>query len=129
MIMNVNFIKNIVEKYIYECYIIRYQKIAFYNKLTAFDILSNEFIYNDLIKSLIFINFNNYKYFITFKDDFIYYFEIYCIRYKSEIFVIFLRFKTYLKSRDYRICRIRFDNENEYIINVFFECLAQSNIK
>ena len=65
------------------------------------DILSNEFIYNDFIKSLIFINFNDYKYFIMFKNDFIYYFKIYYIRYKSEIFIIFLRFKTYLKFRDY----------------------------
>ena len=65
------------------------------------DILSNEFIYNDFIKSLIFINFNDYKYFITFKNVFIYYFEIYYIHYKNEIFIIFLRFKIYLKFRDY----------------------------
>ena len=61
----------------------------------------NEFIYNDFIKSLIFINFNNYKYFIIFKNDFICYFKIYYIYYKNEIFIIFLRFKTYLKFRDY----------------------------
>ena len=78
---------------------------------------------------MIFINFNDYKYFITFKNDFIYYFEIYYIRYKSEIFVIFLRFKIYLKSRDYRIYRIRFNNENEYINNFFLKCLAQTGIK
>ena len=122
--MNVNFIKNIVKKYIYECYIIKRQKIIFYNKFIAFDILSSEFVYNDFIKPLIFINFNDYKYFIIFKNDFIYYFEIYYIRYKNEIFVIFLRFKTYLKSRDYRIYRIYFDNENEYIINVFLKCFV-----
>ena len=63
--------------------------------------MSSEFIYNDFIKSLIFIDFNDYKYFITFKNDFIYYFKIYYIRYKSEIFIIFLHFKIYLKSRDY----------------------------
>ena len=40
-------------------------------------------------------------YFVTFKNDFIYYFKIYYIHYKSEIFVMFLRFKFYLKSRDY----------------------------
>ena len=95
------FFKNIIEKYICECYIISRQKIIFYNSLITFDILSNEFIYNDFIESLIFINFNNYKYFITFKNNFICYFEIYYIRYKSEIFIIFLRFKIYLKSRDY----------------------------
>ena len=51
-------------------------------------------------------------------------FEIYYIRYKNEIFVIFLRFKIYLKSRDYRIYYIRFDNENEYINNNKFECFV-----
>ena len=40
-----------------------------------------------------------------------------------------MRFKIYLKFRDYRIYRIHLDNENEYIINVFFECFIQSNIK
>ena len=66
---------------------------------------------------------------MIFKDDFIYYFEIYYIRYKNEIFIIFLRFKIYLKSRDYRIYYIRFNNENEYINKVFFKCFAQMNIK
>ena len=66
---------------------------------------------------------------MTFKDDFIYYFKIYYIRYKSEIFIIFLRFKIYLKSRDYRIYRIRFDNENEYINKIFLKCLVQASIK
>ena len=67
----------------------------------TFDILLSEFVYNDLIELLILINFNDYKYFITFKHDFIYYFEIYYIRYKNEIFIIFLRFKIYLKFYDY----------------------------
>ena len=129
MIVNVNFIKDIVEEYICECYMIKRQKVAFYNKFITFNILLSEFIYNDLVGFLILIDFNNYKYFITFKNDFICYFEIYCIHYKSEIFVIFLRFKVYLKFHDYRIYRIRFDNGDEYIINVFFECFAQSGIK
>ena len=122
--MSVNFIKNIIKKYIYEYYIIKRQKVVSYNKFTTFNILSSEFIYNDLIKSLIFIDFNNYKYFVTFKDDFICYFKIYYIRYKNEIFIMFLRFKIYLKSRDYRIYRIRLDNKDEYIINVFLEYLV-----
>ena len=98
-----------------------YQKIVFHNSLITFDILLNEFVYNDFIESLTLIEFNDYKYFMTFKNDFIYYFEIYYIRYKNEIFVMFLHFKTYLKSRDYRINRIRFDNESEYINKIFFE--------
>ena len=113
--MNVNYIKNIIEKYIYECYVMKYQKIIFYNKFTTFNIQSSEFVYNDFIKSLILIDLNDYKYFMTFKNDFICYFKIYCIYYKNEIFVIFLRFKIYLKFHDYRIYRIRFNNENEYI--------------
>ena len=100
-----------------------YQKIIFHNSLITLDILLNEFIYNDFIEFLIFINFNDYKYFMIFKNDFIYYFEIYYIYYKSEIFIIFLRFKIYLKFRDYRINRIRFNNENEYINKIFFKYL------
>ena len=61
---------------------------------------------------------------MTFKNDFIYYFEIYYIYYKNEIFIIFLRFKIYLKFRDYRIYRIRFNNENEYINKIFLKCFV-----
>ena len=42
---------------------------------------------------------------------------------------MFLRFKTYLKSRGYRIYRIRLDNEDEYINKAFLKCLAQAGIK
>ena len=91
--MSVDFFKNIIDEYIYEYYIMNYQKVIFYNNFITLDILSNKFIYNDFIRFLIFINFNDYKYFITFKNDFIYYFEIYYIHYKNEIFIIFLRFK------------------------------------
>ena len=124
-----NFFKNIIKKYICECYVINYQKIFFYNLFITLDILSSEFIYNDFIEFLIFINFNDYKYFVIFKNDFICYFEIYYIHYKNEIFIIFLRFKVYLKSRDYRICYIRFNNKNEYINKIFFKCFIQTNIK
>ena len=120
--MNVNFFKNIIEKYIYECYMMDRQKTISHNNFITLDILSSEFVYNDLIEFLIFIEFNDYKYFIMFKNDFICYFKIYYIRYKSEILIIFLRFKIYLKSRDYRINRIYLDNENKYINKVFFEC-------
>ena len=102
---------------------INYQKTISHNSLIALDILLSEFIYNDCVRFLTFINFNNYKYFIIFKDDFIYYFKIYCIHYKNEIFIIFLRFKIYLKFRDYRINRIHFNNKNKYINKAFFECL------
>ena len=61
---------------------------------------------------------------MTFKNDFICYFEIYYIRYKNETFIMFLRFKIYLKFRDYRINRIHFDNENEYINKAFFKCFV-----
>ena len=56
---------------------------------------------------------------MIFKDNFIAYFEIYYICYKNKTFVIFLRFKIYLKLLDFRICRIRLNNENEYIFKTF----------
>ena len=37
---------------------------------------------------------------------------------------MFLRFKIYLKFYDYRIYRIRFDNENKYINKVFLKCFV-----
>ena len=89
-----DFFKNIVKKYTYECYIMNRQKAIFHNNLTALDILSSEFVYNDLIEPLTLIDFNDCKYFVTFKDDFICYFKIYYIRHKSETFIMFLRFKT-----------------------------------
>ena len=122
--MNVNFFKNIIKKYIYEYFMMNYQKIIFYNNFITFDILSSEFVYNDFIKFLIFINFNDYKYFMIFKNDFIYYFEIYYIHHKNKIFIIFLRFNIYLKFRDYRIYRIRLDNANEYINKIFLKHFA-----
>ena len=127
--MNVDFFKNIIEKYICECYIMNRQKAVSHNSFITLDTLSNEFVYNDFIRPLILINFNDYKYFMIFKDDFIYYFEIYCIHYKNETFIMFLRFKIYLKSRGYRIYHIRLDNENEYINKIFLKCLAQTSIK
>ena len=66
-----------------------------------------------------------------FKNNFICYFEIYYIYHKNKIFVIFLHFKIYLKSRDYRIYRIRLDNKNEYIIkkklNILFTRTSNKN--
>ena len=56
---------------------------------------------------------------MIFKDNFIVYFEIYYIRYKSEIFIIFLKFKTYLELLSFRIYRIRLNNKDEYIFKTF----------
>ena len=114
-----NFIKNIANKYIYKCYVMKRQKVIFHNNLIAFITRSDEFFYNNLVEFLFSIDFNNARYFITFKNNFIYYFKVYYIRYKSKIFVIFLRFKIYLKSLDFKIYCIRLDNNNKYIIKLF----------
>ena len=60
---------------------------------------------------------------MIFKNNFIFYFEVYCIRHKSETFVMFLRFKVFLESRSYKIYRIRLDNEEEYIFKIFLNYL------
>ena len=60
---------------------------------------------------------------MTFKNNFIFYSEVYYIRYKSETFVMFLRFKAFLESRSYKIYRIRLDNEGEYIFKIFLNYL------
>ena len=123
MIVKMNFIKNIAEEYICEYYIMRRQKTISYNSLTKSKTQSNEFVYNNLVKSLFSTEFNNYRYFIIFKNNFTFYSKVYCIRYKNKTFIIFLRFKVFLKSRSYKIYRIRLDNERKYIFKVFLNYL------
>ena len=76
---------------------------------------------------MFFINFNNYKYFIIFKNDFIFNSKIYYIYYKSEIFIIFLKFKIYLKLLSFKIYRIRINNENKYIFKIFINFFLIQN--
>ena len=124
-----NFIKNIAKKHICEYYVIKRQKTISYDSLTESETQSNEFVYSNLVESLSLTEFNNYRYFITFKNNFISYSKVYCIRYKSETFIIFLRFKVFLESRDYKICRIRLDNEREYIFKTFLNYFLQCGIR
>ena len=123
MIVEVNFIKNIAKKYICEYYVMRRQKTVFYNSFIESETQSNEFVYSDLVESLSPTKFNNCKYFIIFKNNFISYSKVYYIRHKSETFIIFLRFKVFLKSRNYKIYRIRLDNEREYMFKTFLNYL------
>ena len=129
MIVEINFIKNIAKKHICEYYVMRRQKTISYDSLTESETQSNEFIYSDLVESLSPTKFNNYKYFITFKNNLIFYFEVYYIRHKSETFIIFLRFKVFLKSRNYKIYYIRLDNEREYMFKIFLNYLLQCEIR
>ena len=129
MIVEMNFIKNIAKKYICECYIMRRQKTVSYDSLIELETQSNEFVYSDLVESLFSTKFNNCRYFVIFKNNFTSYSKVYYIRYKSETFVIFLRFKAFLKSRDYKIYRIRLDNEKEYMFKIFLNYLLQCEIR
>ena len=123
MIVEMNFIKNIAKKYICEYYIIRRQKTISYDSLTELETQSDEFVYSDLVESLSPTKFNNYRYFIIFKNNFISYSEVYYIRHKSETFIMFLRFKVFLESRDYKIYRIRLDNKRKYMFKIFLNYL------
>ena len=123
MIVEMNFIKNIAKEYICECYVMRRQKTVSYDSFTESETQSDEFVYSDLVESLSSTKFNDYRYFMIFKNNFIFYFKVYYIRHKSETFVMFLRFKVFLESRDYKIYRIRLDNEREYIFKTFLNYL------
>ena len=129
IIVEINFIKNITKEYTCEYYIIERQKTISYDSLTESETQSNEFVYSDLVKPLSPTKFNNCKYFITFKNNFISYSKVYCIRHKNKTFIMFLRFKAFLESRDYKICRIRLDNEREYMFKVFLNYLLQCEIR
>ena len=129
MIVEVNFIKDIAKKYICECYVMRRQKTVSYDSPIESKTQSDEFIYSDLVESLSPTKFNNYRYFVIFKNNFIYYSKVYYIRYKSETFVMFLRFKAFLESRNYKIYRIRLDNKEEYMFKIFLNYLLQCEIR
>ena len=81
------------------------------------------------MKLISLIDFNDYKYFITFKNDYIEYSKIYYIRFKSEIFTIFLYFKNYLDFLEYKINRIRINNNNEYINKIFLDYFIYNDIQ
>ena len=123
MIVEMNFIKNIAKEYIYECYIMKRQKTISYDSLIESETQSDEFVYSDLVESLFSTGFNDCRYFIIFKNDFTSYSKVYCIRHKNKTFIMFLRFKVFLESRDYKICRIRLDNEREYMFKIFLNYL------
>ena len=129
MIVEVNFIKDIAKEYICEYYVMRRQKTVSYDSFIESETQSDEFVYSNLVESLFSTKFNNYRYFVIFKNNFIFYFEVYCIRYKNKTFVMFLRFKAFLESRDYKIYRIRLDNEREYMFKVFLNYLLQCEIR
>ena len=129
MTVEVDFIKNIAKEYTCECYVMRRQKTISHDSPTESETQPDEFVYSDLVESLSPTEFNNCRYFVIFKDDFIFYSEVYCVRHKSETFVMFLRFKAFLESRDYKIYRIRLDNKREYIFKVFLNYLLQCEIR
>ena len=113
--IRVDFSKDIKEEYTYKYCIMGRQKAILYDSPTILRTRPGEFIFSDLIDSLSPIDFNSYRYFITFKDNFTYYSKVYYIYYKSKTFAIFLRFKAYLESLGYRIYYIRIDNREEYV--------------
>ena len=129
MTVGVNFIKDIAKKYTCECYVIRRQKTVSYDSLIESGTQPDEFVYSDLVESLSPTEFNDCRYFVIFKNNFTSYSEVYCVRHKSETFVIFLRFKAFLESRGYKICRIRLDNEEEYMFKIFLNYLLQCGIR
>ena len=106
MAVGVDFTKDIADDYTCECCVMGRQKAVPLDRPTAPDTQPGEFVYSDLMGPLFPTSFNGYSYFVIFKDDFTSYSKVYYIRHKSETFTIFLRFRVYLKSLGFRICRI-----------------------
>ena len=124
-----NFIKDIAEEYICECCVMKRQKAVSHDSFTESGTQPDEFVYSNLVEPLSPTEFNDYRYFVIFKNDFISYSEVYCIHHKSETFIMFLRFKAFLESRSYKIYRIRLDNEKEYMFKTFLNYLLQCEIR
>ena len=129
MAVGVDFTKDIAEEYTCECCVMGRQKAVPHDSPTAPGIRPGEFVYSDLVGPLSPTGVNGARYFVTFKDDFTCYSEVYCIRHKNETFAMFLRFKAYLESLGFKICRIRLDNGGEYITQAFLVHLLQCGIK
>ena len=129
MAVGVDFTKDIADEYTCECCVMGRQKAVPHASPTAPGTRPGEFIYSDLVGPLSPTGFNGCRYFVTFKDDFTSYSEVYCIRHKSETFAMFLRFKARLESHGYKISRIRLDNGGEYMSKAFLDYLALSGIK
>lgn len=129
MAVGVDFTKDISEEYTCECCVMGRQKAVPHDSPTAPGTQPGEFVYSDLVGPLSPTGFNGCRYFVTFKDDFTSYSEVYCIRHKSETFAMFWRFKAYLEALGFRICRIRLDNGGEYMSKAFLAYLAQCGIK
>ena len=81
------------------------------------------------MKLISFIEFNNYKYFITVKNDYIEYLKIYYIHFKNKNFIKILRFKNYLNFFKYKINRIYINNNNEYINKTFLNYIIYNDIR
>jgi transposase InsO family protein len=74
--------------------------------------------------------FNNYRYFITFIDDYSRFVHIYLLRKKSEAYKSLLDFKTLVENQQgSKIKIIRSDNAPEFIEGPFKEILDKSGIK
>ena len=75
------------------------------------------------------MEFNDYKYFIIFKNNYIEYSKNYYIYFKSEIFIIFLYFKNYLEFLEYEINRIRINSNNKCINKIFIKYFIYNDIR
>ena len=129
MAIGVDFTKDIAEEYTCECCVMGRQKAVPYNTPAEPGRRSGEFIHSDLVEPLSPTGFNGCRYFVTFRDDFTCYSEVYCIRLKSDTFEMFLRFKARLEALGFKIARIRIDNGGEYITQAFLDYLKRSGIK
>ncbi|KAJ0046336.1 hypothetical protein Pint_05309 [Pistacia integerrima] len=71
----------------------------------------------------------NYKYFVTFIDDYTKYTWIYFLRAKSEVLSVFQQFTTYVKTQfSSGIKILRFDSGGEYMSSEFHDFLTQKGI-
>jgi len=71
----------------------------------------------------------NYKYFVTFIDDYSQFTWLYFLRSKSEVFSMFKKFLTYVQTQFQASVKIfRSDSGDEYMSNEFQEYLQQKGI-
>ena len=83
-----------------------------------------QLVHNDLCGSLPTISFFGFKYFLTFIDDYSRCTWVYFLKFKSEVFDMFLAYKALVEKQfGQHILKLRFDNGGEYV-NITF-CTKQ----
>ena len=89
-----------------------------------------ELVHSYLCGPLLSTSFSDYKYFLTFIDDYSRRTWVYFLKLKSEVFNMFLAYKDLVEKKSgHRIMKLRSDNGGEYVNNKFTTFCTEQGIQ